>query len=115
MSKTRSDLIYRALRNLGVLPQGQTPASEEYQSVSDVLDSLVVELRERDVVLISDIDVLDDKFFLPMGMILANAVKDEFGAGADQMLEAKAAQVEGKLRRLEAQSYTRKPLEVNYF
>jgi hypothetical protein len=47
--KTRTELIARALRNLGALPQGQTPSVEASQSLDDLIDSMLAELDARDI------------------------------------------------------------------
>jgi hypothetical protein len=77
--KDRQDLIYRALRNLGVLPQGQSPSAEEYESVSDLIDPLVEELAARHIADIGSADYIADEFFLPLGHVLAAAAAAEFG------------------------------------
>ena len=99
--KDRQDLIYRALRNLGALPQGQAPSAEEYQSVSDLLDSVIAELEARDVIYIADIDHLEDEFFLPLGHILAWKAAPEFGSASDQALAALATQAEQHLKEMD--------------
>ena len=70
--KTGTELIHRALRNLGALPQGQSPAAEDYQSISDLADALVAELEARDIIYIQDLDNgLEDHLFMPLAHILA--------------------------------------------
>jgi hypothetical protein len=98
----RQDLIYRALRNLGALPQGQAPSAEDYQSLTDLVDSMLVELEARDVVYIADVENLDDKFLQPLGHILAWRAAPEFGAGSDQALAALSVQAEMHLKQMES-------------
>ena len=43
--KTRTDLIHRTLRNLGALPQGQTPSVEESDSIDDLIDPVFAQLQ----------------------------------------------------------------------
>jgi hypothetical protein len=95
-------LIYRALRNLGALPQGQAPSAEDYQSLTDLVDSMLVELEARDVVYIADVENLDDKFLQPLGHILAWRAAPEFGAGSDQALAALSVQAEMHLKQMES-------------
>src|SRR4029078_8113730 len=108
-------LIHRALRNLGVLPQGQSPNAEEYQSVSDLVDALIASLSAREVVHITDVDTLDDAYLIPLGHCLAWAAASEFGAGADQALAALSQQGEMHLKKMEADKYTGSILESDYF
>ena len=51
MSQDRTALIHRALRNLGVLPQGQSPSAEEYQSIDDLIDPMIANLVERNIMM----------------------------------------------------------------
>ncbi len=115
MSFDRTALIHRALRNLGVLPQGQSPNAEEYQSVSDLVDGLIASLSAREVVHITDVDTLDDAYLIPLGHCLAWSAASEFGAGADQALAALAQQGEMQLKKMEADKYTRSILQADYY
>jgi hypothetical protein len=92
--KTRTDLIHRALRNLGALPQGASPSAEEYQSISDLVDSMLAELQVRDIIYIASADQIEDEHFIPLGNILAWKAAPEFGAASDQALAALATQAE---------------------
>jgi hypothetical protein len=58
--KNRTDLIHRALRNLGALPQGKSPDAEEYQSLSDLVDAMLDELDKRNIIYIPNVDLLAD-------------------------------------------------------
>jgi hypothetical protein len=112
---TRTDLIYRALRNLGALPQGQSPSAEEYQSISDLIDWTLAELEARDVVYVADVDNLEDKFLQPLGHILAWRAAPEFGSASDQALAALATQAEIHLKNMEATRPTYEIAEDQYF
>ena len=112
---TRSDLIYRTLRNLGALPQGQTPSNEEYQSISDLIDWTIAELEKRDIVFVKDVDNLEDEFVQPLGHIVAWRAAPEFGAASDQALAALATQAEMSLQKMESTRPTRQIAESDYF
>jgi hypothetical protein len=112
---TRTDLIYRALRNLGALPQGQSPSAEEYQSISDLIDWTLAELEARDVVCVADVDNLEDKFLQPLGHILAWRAAPEFGSASDQALAALATQAEIHLKNMEAARPTYEIAPDQYF
>src|SRR5512139_2948825 len=112
---TRADLIYRALRNLGALPQGQSPSAEEYQSISDIIDWTLAELEKRDVVYVKDVDNLEEQFVQPLGHIIAWRAAPEFGAAQDQSLAALATQAEQHLQKMESVRPTRKIAESDYF
>jgi hypothetical protein len=99
--KDRQDLIYRALRNLGALPQGQSPSAEDYQSISDIVDCVIAELEALDNVYIASADAIEDEHFLPLGHIVAWKAAPEFGAGSDQGLAALATQATLTLKEMD--------------
>jgi hypothetical protein len=97
----RQDLIYRALRNLGALPQGQAPAAEDYASMSDLVDSVLAELEAKDIIFIASADAIEDEHFLSLGHILAWKAAPEFGSGADTSLYTMAVQAELDLKTMD--------------
>ena len=96
-------MIYRALRNLGALPQGQAPDNDTYAAVGDLVDGVLAELEARDVIYIPDIDTygMEDKYLQPLGHILAWRAAPEFGAASDQALAALATQAEIQLKEMD--------------
>jgi hypothetical protein len=114
---TKTDLIHRALRNLGALPMGQSPSAEESQSLSDLIAGLLAELEARDIVYIRDIDTygLEDKYLQPIGHILAWRAAPEFGAASDAALATLAVQAELHLRNMESGRPTYQLAESDYF
>ena len=117
MAATRQDLIYRALRNLGALPQGQAADADTYTAVNDLIDGMLAELEARDILYVKDIDTydLEDKYLQPLGHILAWRAAPEFGAANDQALAALATQAEMHLRDMEAQRPRYTVAEGQYF
>lgn len=105
--KTRTNLIHRALRNLGVLPAGQTPSDEEYDSVDTIIDSIVDELTQRDVYFLQDADAIPDEAFLPLGHILASACRAEFGLANDPALVALGQRAELDLDYMQNHNHRR--------
>ena len=114
---TRTDLIYRALRNLGALPQGSAPDADTATAVGALLDGMLDELEARDVLYIKDTTIfgLDDKYLQPLGHILAWRAAPEFGSASDATLAALATQAEIHLRHMEAGRPTYKIVEGQYF
>ena len=80
MPKTRRELVFRALRNLGVLPQGQVPSDEEFDSVNDLVVPVLEDLSARNICFVPDFEAIDDEKFLALGHILADRMRSEFGA-----------------------------------
>jgi hypothetical protein len=114
--KTRTDLIHRTLRNLGVLPQGQSPSAEESQSISDLIDSTIDELKVRKVTLVDiNADYIEEEFFLPLGRIMAAVAAPEFGQDQNQAIWALKERAELDLKKMTAARYTGVVLEGQYY
>jgi hypothetical protein len=112
MAKTRVNLVHRALKNLGVLPAGQTPSDDEYNAIDDHVEPMLARLDALDIVQVVDPDSIDDEVFLPLGDILADTCKSEFGASQDQNLLALRVAAERDLRIMSATRPTYKVLAV---
>lgn len=78
MSKTRADLVSRALKFLGKLRAGQAPEAEDYQSVDDEIDPLLENLKFRNIVYVPDPDDIDDAIFQPLARRLAGECAADF-------------------------------------
>lgn len=115
MAKTREDLIERALKNLGVLPDGQTPSVQEVNSVDALVDSTIEDLIGRDVVYIEDVEAIDERYFMPLGLILASNCRAEFGLADDPALPALALDAEKKLQQISRAVPTFKTLKVTAY
>jgi hypothetical protein len=112
MSKTRTDLVHRALKNLGVLPQGQNPSAEEYNSVDALVEPMVEELLGRDIVFLESTEVFEDRFFLALGHVLAGQAAAEFGMQNDQAIAARMVKAEHDLEKIASTRPTYLPLEI---
>ncbi len=112
MAKSRVDLVERALKNLGVLPQGQSPNIQEFNAVDALVDTTIEDLIGRDVVYIDDIEAIDEKYFMPLGLILASNCRAEFGLGSDPALPALAIKAEKDLQQISRVVPTFKTLKV---
>jgi hypothetical protein len=91
--KTRTELIHRTLRNLGALPQGQSPNAEDSQSIDDLIDPVVADLRKRNIVVVAS-TAIEDQYFIPLGHIMAAAASEEFGSHNDVGIQAHKAKAE---------------------
>jgi hypothetical protein len=112
MSKTRADLVHRALKNLGVLPQGQTPSAEEYNSVNALIDPMTEELIGRDIVFIESPEAIEDRYFLALGHVLAGQAAAEFGMQNDQAIAARMVKGEHDLEKIASTRPTYQTLEI---
>ncbi len=104
MPKSRTDLILRALYNLGVTPSGQTPGTEEYNAVDALVDSVTEDLIGRDIYFLQDVDAIPLAAFMHLGHILAWAAAAEFGSLGDAALASKAQKAESDLRDMDRSS-----------
>jgi hypothetical protein len=105
MSQNRTALIHRTLRNLGVLPQGQSPSAEEYQSIDDLVDPMLANLVERNIMMRGiDSEYIEDEFFLPLAHVLAAVAAPEFGQAQDQAIWALKERAEIDLKYIYDQS-----------
>jgi hypothetical protein len=112
MAKTRTDLVHRALKNLGVLPSGQQPSAEEYDSVDDLIEPMVEDLQGRDIVFLESVEVFEDRYFLALGHVLAGQAAAEFGMQNDQAIAARMVKAEHDLEKIASARPTYNTLEI---
>ena len=117
MAQDRTALIHRALRNLGCLPQGQSPSAEETQSISDLIDVTVENLRARNIAKIDDVDFIDDEFFTPLAHVVAAAAAPEFGQEQNQAIWALKERAEIDLKYMYDNLYREQPrtMRTDYY
>jgi hypothetical protein len=103
--KTRTQLVNRTLKELGMVPQ----AAENYASINELFDSLVESLDRRDVYHINSVstDVTDatigEDEFLPLVYCMAYAAAPEMGvqdANVLTMLAGKCEKAERDLNEM---------------
>jgi hypothetical protein len=111
MAKTRADLINRALKDLGVLPVGQTANDEEYESVGDLVDVVVADLSARDIYYVSDPNNIEDEAFIHLGRYLAWIAAPEFGLQNDAGIASLGQLAEVNLKIIQSERPTYKTAE----
>lgn len=112
MTKTRVQLVERALRKLGALPAGQSAAPEDALVVDDEIDGLMADLAERNIYVWGDPDQIEEAAFVHLADILANSVARTFGVQQDEVVRRAA---ESRLKLLDPQFLSGQPLKVEYF
>lgn len=110
--QTRVDLVHKALKNLGVLPQGQNPGAEEYNQVNALVEPMIADLAARDIVTLASTAVFEDQYFLSLAHILAGHAQSEFGMQNDPALTARAQRGEVDLQTAASARPTYNPLEI---
>jgi hypothetical protein len=97
MSKTRQELIERALLEVGVLAAGQTPSAEDSLVIDQAISPVMSDLATRDIYTWGDPDVFEDDAFEHLGVLLANSRAPTFGMPRDEntrfMCEARLKQL----------------------
>lgn len=101
-TKTRDDLISNVLVNLGVLGEDQTASAAAKASVTAAIDPVVAQLSAEITVDIPDTNAVPNVYFLQVGIIIAEAMKEQFGIVGEEAatLIAKATDARRKLRNL---------------
>src|ERR1044071_7428246 len=97
MSKTRDQLIERALNKLGAIGAGQSPSAEDAALLAASVDPVMSDLASRGIYSWGDPDNLDDDAFEHLAEVLAVAVARDFGKEAD---ETKRLMAESRLRQI---------------
>lgn len=115
MSKTRRELVDRALEVLGVLAAGQTAAPEDVARVDGYVDTTVADLIERDIYYVDDVEEVNPAIFDDLAKVLANNSREAFGLASDPALPAIGAAAENKLQVKSSQGPTYKTLRTQYF
>lgn len=75
---TRTDVIERAFRILGVKAEDEALTADQYANGGDVLDSLFAEL-ENEYAISWTLDTTPDVSFQPLGLLLAVELAGEYG------------------------------------
>jgi hypothetical protein len=102
--KTRADLVYKTLRNLGVLPQGQAASAEEYNQVNALVEPMIEDLAARDIITIASTAIFEDRYFLALAHVLAGHAQSDFGMQNDPALTARYLKGEVDLKDINTHS-----------
>lgn len=112
MTKTRQDLVNRALRMLGALPTGQAAAPEDYQTVNGTLESVMSDLATRDIWQWGDPDQIDEDAFEHLAGIMKQANARDFGLEPEEQVRLL---LESRLRQLNLTFLSGQPQTTEYF
>lgn len=112
MTKTRQDLVTRALHKLGVISSGQAAAAEDYTLVDGSVDPVLSDLATRNVYQWGDPDQLDEDAFEHLAGLVALANAKDFGKDPD---ENERQLLESRLRQLKLTFLSGQPQRAEYF
>jgi hypothetical protein len=115
MAKTRIELIYKVLDNLGVMVPNQSPAAETVTKVDDIIDPALSMFAAMEIVYVADAGTpdpptdgeIDDAIFLPLADMLAQECSGGFNLAGDPAIKALAILAEEKLRIIGRPAKTR--------
>lgn len=119
--KTRAELIYQVLDNLGVLVIGQAPSDEMVSRVDGLLDAVLASLAAREIVYVADAGQpsppsggqIDMSIFLPLADMVALRCAPQFNLGMDPDIIATAQRAEEELRVIGRPARTRRYLRTD--
>ena len=112
MTKTRVELVTKALKNLGAVGAGQAPAAEDSQTVDETVEAVLSDLAQRDIYHFGDINSIEDEAFLHLAKYLANENARSFGQEPDPV---KKGEAERDLRALKPIVLSGQPQQVDYY
>lgn len=79
MTKTRAELIERALSRLGVIGENRPAYPNEVEKVDVGIEPLLDELLKREIIYVPDPETIEDAIFESLATLLADGVKGHFG------------------------------------
>ena len=118
MSKTRPQLVRRALKEIGIIPL----TTESYTGIDELVDGMFASLNDRDIVYVANTasttaGIIDEELFQPLAQCLAYMAGPEMGVD-EPTLERLAAQKERAeldIKKIKSLPYTRQIAEGEYF
>jgi len=81
-TRSRRQLAERALRVLGVVPNGQVPDDDDYAVVDNFVEPLLARLDGEGITTIDDANAIPAAQFLDVAVLLADAAKADYGLAA---------------------------------
>jgi hypothetical protein len=110
MARTLQALVDKVAVKLDVIGLGQTLADEDSSNFADDILSALKELSSREVIDISDTNVIDDDVFLALSEYLAARLSDDYGKPAADQTTLRM--LEDKLKDIVAPVATQKTLKT---
>lgn len=111
-TKTREELVNKALFNLEAVGSGQEPADEDYDRVDAGVEPLAEQLAADEICAVSDYDEIPAEWFNYLAELLANSCASEFGK---QFSADKKEYFEKLLRRITTSRPGFEVLKAEYF
>jgi hypothetical protein len=112
LTKTRADLVTRALQKLSVIGAGQSADAEDSELVDSFVDSTLVALSSDRIVTVADEAAIPIDWFESIAELLAYNAATDFGRPKDEVGKLAA---ETRLRRMVASDPTYEVQRATYF
>lgn len=112
MTYSREQLVFLALKELGVPGAGQTPSAEDKATVDEKFNSVMADLAQRNIYVWGDPDQTDDAAAIHFSVCLAQACCREFGQAKDETARLLA---ESRLRALKLEVLSGQPQTTEYY
>lgn len=110
--KTRTQLIERAAKDLGILEPGETLSTEDAETFEGLVDPLFAQLAADGVAYVSDTEEIELELFLPLARLLANIAGPDFGSPINEQAKRLDEQT---LRRLTGSKSTGEVMKAVYY
>ena len=112
ITKTRTQLIHRALAAIGALEPGEAPSTEDYNTMDNLVDPLIEMLLAEEIIYAFDSEEVPVELFIPLANLLGNMAGPDFGSPVND--DAKARD-EATLKRIVATRPTYAVQHGNYY
>lgn len=112
MTKSKNDLVNRALTLLQKIGEGETPSEGDTALVEANVQPVVDQLAGENVLIVGSVDEIDDSIFLPLARILANESAPDFSQAYSDEIRATAIM---QINRVMAVKVHAQPLATDYF
>lgn len=93
LSKTRTQLIERAAKDLGIIEPGETLSTEDRDTFDGLVDPLIAQLSADEIITIQDDEAIENEYFLPLARLLANIAGPDFGSPINEEAKLRDEQV----------------------
>jgi hypothetical protein len=114
---TRSELIERTLKNLGVWQAGQDLPPEDYHVIDQDLERHLAAMAKADVYIVDDANNVPDEAMTELAAYLANEFAGVFGIAGEELNELKqrAALADMALRYQRRTPPTYQTMQADFF
>lgn len=117
MSRSRSDLVERTAKLLGVIGAGQTLSAEDSASIDAEYPGMVATLEAENIYRVENMAEIEDDAFLWLAHVLAVTCCSDFGLSEEGLAKKGVTRVgaEARLRTISSAGPTGQVLQTTYY